>query len=716
MDRADLEQWRPKEVARLLALVETERRYYQEIVANVPVGLLVVDADLTILSANKYFRRLFGMRTDDVLRRKLEDLLPIPGLGDRVAEVIATFKPKERTPISTKLMLEDGAREISGLVGLQPLQGWELDGGQEVLVIFQDLTSIGTAMASLPAAIEVTAEKLPQKAIESPLAVAPPVEAPVPVPVAVPEPAFSAIVNDIDAVVWEANANTMRFEFVSERAEELLGYPLSAWQHDEGFWRNKIQEEDRERVAEFYKHAREAGTSHACEYRALTSSGASMWVREIVRVQRDEEGRALKFTGLTVDISGRRSSDEQSGQSQKVEALGRLAAKVAHDFNNLLMIISGYGEELKSSLPPSSPLRNDMQEILQAAERVSVLTGQLQQYTKKIVLEPKLVDLNQLVKNLEPVLRRQLGDGVQLRIDAQADMATAKVDAAQIESAIMGLAAHSKFGMRALGRLTISTADLELDQDYGSPARSGSYILISIADNGPGMDAENRTRLFEPWTASDESLREERLQVTQAYNIVRQSGGDLAVSSAPGEGTAFRIYLPSAGQAAAPVAAAPQTPLSSLLPPPIATVAPPPAAPDLDPETSLETILVVEDEAGIRALVRKILRRQGYVVLEASNGDDALKICAGHKGKIDLLVTDVMMPRMSGRELADRLTALRPELRVLYVSGYTDDAMLGSGSFPAGTAFLQKPFTLGSLLGKVREVLDVGQSHRGAAN
>jgi len=701
MDRADLEQWRPKEVARLLALVETERRYYQEIVANVPVGLLVVDADLTILSANKYFRKLFGMRSDDVLRRKLEDLIPIPGLGDRVAEVIASFKPKERTPISTKIVLEDGTREINGLVGLQPLQGWELDAGQEVLVIFQDLAAVGTAMAALPAPIEVVAEKVGEKVPEPAKALAP----------AAP---LDSIVNDIDAVVWEADAHTMQYQFVSERAEELLGHPLAAWQNTENFWRNKVHEEDRDRVVDFYRNAKETGTSHACEYRALTSTGATIWVREIVRVQRDEQGQALKFTGLTLDISGRRSADEQSKQSEKVEALGRLAAKVAHDFNNLLMIISGYGEELKSSLPPSSPLRNDMQEILQAADRVSVLTGQLQQYTKKIVLDPRLVDLNQLVKRLEPVLRRQLGDGVQLRIDAQADRAGAKVDPAQIEAAIVNLASHAKYGMRGLGRLTISTADLELDQDYGTPSRSGSYILVSIADNGPGMDSENRARLFEPWTAGDESMREERLLVTQAYNIVRQSGGDLAVSSQPGEGTAFRIYLPSAAQVAAP-ATNPAAAISALMPPPLETT-PPVSAPDLDPETSLETILVVEDEAGIRALVRKILRRQGYVVLEASNGDDALKICAGHKGKIDLLVTDVMMPRMSGRELADRLTALRPDLRILYVSGYTDDAMLSSGSFPSGTAFLQKPFTLGSLLGKVREVLDVGQSRRGAAN
>ena len=706
MDRADLEQWRPKEVARLLALVETERRYYQEIVANVPVGLLVVDADLTILSANKYFRRLFGMRSDDVLRRKLEDLIPIPGLGDRVAEVIATFKPRERTAVTTKVMVDEGTREITGLVGLQPLQGWELDAGQEVLVTFQDLTAAGTAIAALRAPLDVVAEKVPAQ-------IAAPVAAPEVAPAPLPTPPLYSIVNDIDAVVWEADASTMRYQFVSERGEELLGYPLSAWQHDDNFWRKKIHEEDRDRVVDFYRHAMDAGTSHACEYRAITATGAAIWVREIVRVQRDERGRALKFTGLTLDISGRRSSDEQSGQSQKVEALGRLAAKVAHDFNNLLMIISGYGEELKSSLPPSSPLRNDMQEILQAAERVSVLTGQLQQYTKKIVLEPKLVDLNQLVRRLEPVLKRQVGDGVQLHIDTQADMATAKVDPSQIESAILNLASHAKFGMRGLGKLTISTADLELDQDYGTPSRSGSYILVSIADNGPGMDTENRTRLFEPWTAGDESLREERLLVTQAYNIVRQSGGDLAVSSQPGEGTAFRIYLPSAGQASAPIAVTPPTPtLVEPVAPPV--VAPP--EPEPEQETSLETILVVEDEAGIRALVRKILRRQGYVVLEASNGDDALKICAGHKGKIDLLVTDVMMPRMSGRELADRLTALRPELRVLYVSGYTDDAMLSSGSFPSGTAFLQKPFTLGSLLGKVREVLDVGQSRRGAAN
>ncbi|MBY0503623.1 MAG: response regulator [Bryobacteraceae bacterium] len=691
MDRADLEQWRPKEVARLLALVETERNYHQQIVASVPVGLLVVDADLTIISANRYIRKLFGLRGEDVLRRRVEDVLPIAGLGERVSEVLSTYKPRERQAVTVKVTTSDGTREVTGLLGLQPLQGWELDAGQEVLVTFQDLTSVGTGLTALPAPIDVVAEKV----------------APVPVPVAPVQVApLSSIVNDIDAVVWEADPITMRCQFVSERAEELLGYPLTAWQ-EEGFWRNKVHDEDRERVVAFYRHARETGTSHACEYQAIASTGAVIWVREIVRVQRDEHGQALKFTGITLDVGSRRSSEEQAGQSQKVEALGRLAAKVAHDFNNLLMIISGYGEELKSSLPPSSPLRNDMQEILQAAERVSVLTGQLQQYTKKIVLEPKLVDLNQLVKRLEPVLKRQLGDGVQLRIDAQADAATAKVDPAQLESAILHLASHAKYGMRGLGRLTISTADLELDQDYGEAAHGGSYILVSITDNGPGMDEENRARLFEPWMANEESLREERLLVTQAYNIVRQSGGDLAVSSQPGEGTAFRIYLPSAGQASVTAPA----PAPSLVPP---MPEPPVLAPEAEAESALETILVVEDEAGIRALVRKILRRQGYSVLEASNGDDALKICAGHKGKIDLLVTDVMMPRMSGRELADRLTALRPELRVLYVSGYTDDAMLSSGSFPAGTAFLQKPFTLGSLLGKVREVLDIGQSRRAA--
>jgi PAS domain S-box-containing protein len=705
MDRVDLEQWKPKEVARLLALVETERRYYQEIVANVPVGLLIVASDLSVVSANKYFRKLRGMRNDELQRRKIEEILPLSGLTDKVQQVISTGKPQNRLPG----VFQFGDREVKCFVSVQYLQGWELEAGSEALLIIENMEGAEAAATSvLPAVVTTTAiaEPPPVAIPETMAAVAPQpeperivervVETVVEHVVERVEVPTHALVNDIDAVIWEADPATFRFTYVSDRAEELFGYEPARWTEDAGFAMNRIHAEDRERVTEFYRGAAATGTSHVIEYRALTADGSSLWVREIVRVARSAEGAALKFTGVTFDVSSRRMAEDQAIQTHKVEALGRLAAKVAHDFNNLLMIISGYSEEMKNSVPPGSNLHHDMQEIMRATERVQGLTAQLQQYTRKLPQQPKVLDINALLHHMEPGLRRNLGDGIDLAVEAQSDGGMVKVDQALLEQALTTLALHAKFEMHGLGKVTISTTDLDLDEDYGPRyARPGSYISLSVSDSGPGLEDDQRSKLFEPWLISDETTREERLALSSAYNLIKQAGGDVAVISEAGKGTSFRVTLPRAVEQPAPQAI--ETP----------TVQEANKAAAAQDEVALETILVVEDEAGIRALVRKILRRQGYQVLEAPNGPEAIQVCSQHKGTIDLLVTDVMMPQMSGRELAERLTAMRQDLKVLFVSGYTDDAMLQSGSFPLGTAFLQKPFTLGSLLGKVREVLDV---------
>ena len=683
MDRVDLEQWKPKEVARLLALVETERRYYQEIVANVPVGLVIVNQDQIVLSANKYFRKLAGTGLNEILRRRVEEVLPFPGLQDRIKESLEHMRPQERVAFKGRV----GSQERNVYLAVQPLQGWELDSGPEALLVLEDIEPAVGKMDA-PEVVETTAAPVEPVALPEPEVLEP----------VLAEPEF---VRELDAIVWESDPMTLIYSYVSERAEEWLGYPAIQWTTEEDFWRRHVDEEDQPRVAEFYRRAAENGTSHVCEYRVRTDQNAVLWVRTHVRVQRDGTGRAMKFTGVTVDITRRRAQERQSVQAQKVDALGRLARQVAHDFNNLLMIISGYSEELRNSLPPSSPLHHDMGEILRATERVQSLTSQLQQYTRRPSVELKYCAVNALLSSLEGRLREEAGNGIEVRIDAQADEAPARVDAGQMEGVLLSLVRQARSEMRGLGRLTIATADLEVSEDYGpgvGPA-PGSYLLLTLSTSGPGMDSEQQGRLFEPWLIADESGREESLALVQAYNTVRQFGGDLALWSEPGQGVSIRLYLPRSANAVLPAEA-----------PPLAPTAPITPAAEAVPELpSLETILVVEDEAGIRALVRKILRRQGYTMLEASNGDEALQVCAQQKGRIDLLVTDVMMPQMSGRELADKLTALRPDLRVLYVSGYTDDAMLQSGSFPPGTAFLQKPFTLGSLLGKVREVLDLRQ-------
>lgn len=685
MDRVDLEQWKPKEVARLLALVETERRYYQEIVANVPVGFLIVNQDQIVLSANKYFRTLAGTSLNEILRRRVEEVLPFPGLQDRIKEALSTMRPQERIAVQGRV----GSQERSVYLSVQPLQGWELDSGPEALLVLEDIVPAGT-VAEGPSVVDTTAAPVEPVALPEPAA-----------EVLEPIPAEPEFVRELEAIVWESDPMTLIYSYVNERAEEWLGYPVIQWTTEEDFWKRHVDEEDRPRVADFYRRAAENGTSHVCEYRVRTDQNALLWVRTHVRVQRDENGRAIKFTGVTVDITQRRAQEQQSQQAHKVDALGRLARQVAHDFNNLLMIISGYSEELRNSLPVTSPLHHDMGEILRATERVQLLTGQLQQYSRRPSVDLKYCSMNLLLGSLEDRLRQEAGNGIEVRIDAQADQSPARVDAVQMEHVLLSLVRQARSEMRGLGRLNIATADLEISEDYGAgigPA-PGSYLLLTLSTSGPGLDNEQQDRLFEPWLIADESGREESLALVQAYNTVRQFGGDLALWSEPGQGVSIRLYLPRSANAQMPADLPPLAPTAPVASPTEAVSEP----------TALETILVVEDEAGIRALVRKILRRQGYTVLEAGNGDEALQVCAQQKGRIDLLVTDVMMPLMSGRELADRLLSLRPELRVLYVSGYTDDAMLQSGSFPPGTAFLQKPFTLGSLLGKVREVLDLRQ-------
>jgi PAS domain S-box-containing protein len=654
MDRPELEQWKPKEVARLLALVETERRYYQEIVGNLPVALLVVGAEGTIISSNRAFRKLSGWTGADLLRRRVEDVLALPELTERIQGVLAGGDGQELT--LDAVPFKSGARPMQ--VNIQPMQGWEEDGGREAIVLF-----------SAPAMMEAPAPQILVRDVSS----------------------------ELDAVVFEFDPAESRLVSISAKAVELLGWAEEELLGPAETWGRRIHVDDLDTVIESFRRAAESGEPQSYEYRALTRDGRVLWLRESLRPVVTGTGEVAKIRGLALDVSERHHAQQLAAQTEKVDALGRLAGRVAHDFNNLLMIIAGYGEEIKNALPASHPLYSDLQEILQASERVYALTNQLQNYTRRVPLHPADVETEGWLRGLEPRLQSLAGDGIRIRLELPAAPGSMRADAAQLGQVLETLALHARFSLRGTGTLTISAADADLGADYAQHPglRPGEYVIVTVADDGPGFDAEARQRLFEPWTAADESEREQRMALAGAYNVIRQLGGDLAVASELGRGTTFRIYLPRVARAVQPAPAA--------VPPPAPAPEPPPPA---EPETALETILVVEDEAGIRALVRKILKRQGYNVLEAAGGEEALALCAQHRGGIDLLITDVMMPQMTGRELADRLRALRSELRVLYVSGYTDDAMIQSGSFPAGTGFLQKPFTLGSLLGKVREVLD----------
>ncbi len=375
-------------------------------------------------------------------------------------------------------------------------------------------------------------------------------------------------------------------------------------------------------------------------------------------------------------------------QSQRLEAVGRLAGGVAHDFNNMLTAITGYGEMLRAGLPEGDPLREDADEILKAADRAAGLTRQLLAFSRQQVLQARLVSLNDSVRDMEKMLRRLIGEDIEFVTRLDPDLRLAKTDPSQVQQVILNLCVNARDAMPHGGTLTIETANVELDAHAvaeHSITAPGQYVQLAVTDTGVGMDAETKSRLYEPFFTTKPSEKGTGLGLATVYGIVKQSGGEIWVYSEPGHGTTFKVFFPavsSVGELAVPAA----RPASSVV--------------------GSETILLAEDEDAVRRLAHRVLERAGYTVLLAGSGADAEKLARAHEGTIHLLVTDMVMPGIGGRELAERLRALRPDIRVLYLSGYTDSTVTQKGLLDAGDSFLQKPFTTDALARKVRETID----------
>jgi PAS domain S-box-containing protein len=400
---------------------------------------------------------------------------------------------------------------------------------------------------------------------------------------------------------------------------------------------------------------------------------------------RDAQGRTVNYVAVKRDVTREHQLEDQFRRSQRLEAIGKLAGGVAHDFNNLLGVISGYGDIVLRRLPQGDPLRGKMAEILKAADRAAALTHQLLAFSRRQVLKPRVLDLNAVVADMERMLRRTIGEDVTLRTVLAPELGRVTADPGQLEQVVMNLAVNAREAMPGGGRLTIETRDAELSEAQvreGTLVPPGRYVLLAVTDTGTGIDDETRAHLFEPFYTTKPGGT--GLGLSTVYGIVKQSGGYIWVYSEAGQGTTFKLYLPRADAALA--------------------TAPP--VPEPAPAGGAETLLLIEDEEPLRAMLAELLESQGYLVLQAANGEEALARADAYPGPISLLITDVVLPRLSGRATAEELARSRPELKVLFMSGYTDDAIVRHGILQPGVSFLNKPFASQALLRKLRELLD----------
>jgi two-component system, cell cycle sensor histidine kinase and response regulator CckA len=641
----------PEAVARVLRQVGTERRLAESearmagIIGSAKDAVIVVEADRRVSLFNPAAERMFGCDAASALGRRVTDFIP---------DELTASSPEADGDVTVSHRLRTGTEGIRSSGERFPLEASvsrvETGGYKFYTLVVRDITErrrLAAERDAFLARLQLHIERMP----------------------------LAYILCDADLRILDWNT----------AAEKVFGYSREESLGKGPF--HLIPASFVPGMEALFQRIRGGDMAAHSVNQNLTKDGRTITC-EWYNTPLMEDGRFTGLLSLAQDVTGRILLEEQFRQSQKMEAVGQLAGGVAHDFNNLLTIINGYSELLLDTLPPGDPNRRLLAEIHKAGERSAGLTRQLLAFSRKQVLAPRILDLNAVVADTANLLRRVIGEDVKLFADPGPDLGPVKADPGQVEQVLLNLAVNARDAMPTGGRLTIETRNVELDEEYARihpGATSGPYVLLAISDTGTGMTPEVMARAFEPFFTTKDEGKGTGLGLATVYGIVKQSGGHVEVSSEVDVGTTFKVYLPRAE----PEGGAAKSPTR------------PPAQPQ-----GTETVFVVEDEDAVRALIRHILTAGGYSVMEAEDAASAVKAAAGHAGRIDLLVTDVVMPGLGGRELSERLLEARPGLKVLYLSGYTDDAVVRHGVLHESVNFLQKPFTPAALAHKVREVLD----------
>lgn len=628
---------------------ESEERY-RKIFEDAPIGMINFDGKFNILKANKAFCDLLGYTDEEIVQLSFVEVTHLKDLQEE---------------------LEMGEQVFKGVIPSYQIEKRFIKKNQEPIWTNLMATVIrdkwGNTIHGLGMIRDITERKQVELALRE------------------SEERLQAILNNSPALIYTQDTNC-RFTFVNRRFETLFQVDKDRVKTKTAY--DLFPKEIADSLVSYCGEVLEEKSPKEFEETLPHADGPHTYVS--IRFPLFDSTHALNgLCSISTDVTEGKMLEEQLRQAQKMEAVGRLAGGVAHDFNNLLTAIIGYSQIVLGSLGPTDSLRKEVEEILRAGKRASSLTSQLLAFSRRQVLQPVVLDLNLIVGNTVKMLRRLIGEDIHLVTMLSPELGRVKIDPGQIEQVIMNLAVNARDAMPRGGTLTIETSDSTLDDTYAREhinINPGPYVMIAVSDTGVGMDAKTQSQIFEPFFTTKGQGLGTGLGLSMVYGIIKQSGGYIWVYSEEGKGTTFKIYLPRVEEAAdSPL----QRDESDYLP------------------RGTETILLVEDEQAVRDLSARILRELGYTVIEASNGEEAMLISAQRAtGDIQLLLTDVVMPQMSGKLLTDMIKMTRPGIRILFSSGYTDNALVHHGALEPGTAFLQKPFSPSALARKVREVLD----------